>query len=381
MKISSKFINADLSTSTNEISRIKPAIRLIVNSKCNFNCSFPTDQGKNNRKWCHAEGIEGFTPFPKFHFHPPDPEISDILQVSKNLRKFTGFNKVRIAGLEPTLRPDIVKLVENLKKQGFKDVGITTNGSQLSSLAGDLFDAGLDEVNVSLHSLDPDVFEKITGKNCLDDVINGIIKCKEIGIPEVKVNCVLLGRKGMESEVRKFLDFAARNSLSLRFYQLFWTPLDDSFYQNYHLSWKYYFHLWKPFVSRIIIDSTTLPMRGRITFHLTTGAIVQVDTFDTPKISNPDCRACPYKFQCEEGLLGCGLRITPDLMLSPCLYREDLNIDLHNLVKLKEPWDINGSDSEFIRKMHDWNLTLPGEKGYLALNEGKGDRFDTLCVT
>lgn len=316
-------------TPVHETMVIKPTIRLIVTSLCNFNCSYPVESGKN-KKWCHAEGIQGFDSFRKLEFCP-DPDTASLIRLGKILRSLTGISKIRLAGLEPTLRSDITELISGFKSLGFERVGITTNGSLLKGLAKDLVAAGLDEVNVSIHSLDRDTHSKITGVDCLGEVLDGVRLCRELGIRAIKVNCVLLRRERMRSELRDFLKFAAENSVLLRLYQLFWLPSGNSWVEKYQVSWQHFYPLWKPFMRKTSIQSLTLPMRHRITFELTTGAIVEVDTFDQPKSSCPECQSCPYQFSCEEGLFGCGLRVTPDLHLSPCLYRDDLKLDLRPL--------------------------------------------------
>jgi len=355
-------IETDWFTPRHETMRLKPTIRLIITSRCNFNCSFPVANGKN-KKWCHAEGIEGFSPSRKFEFNP-DPDVPTLLRLGESLKSLTGINRIRLAGLEPTLRSDISELVAGFKRLAFERIGITTNGSLLQGLAKDLLNAGLDEVNVSIHSLDRNTYAKITGVDCLDEVLDGIRHCKEIGLGTIKINCVLLRREGMKGEIRNLLKFASENSVVLRLYQLFWLPIGNSWVEKYQVSWQNFFPLWKPFIRRTRIQSLILPMRHRITFELTTGAIVQVDTFNRPKLSCAECWSCPYKFSCEEGLFGCGLRVTPDLRLSPCLYRDDLNFSLRPLCE-------NGSSkqerehtiAELRRRFQSWGVKLSIDTG------------------
>lgn len=349
----------DWYTPTHETIRIKQTIRLIVNSHCNFECSYPVEKKGKNKKWCHAEGIEGFDPFNKLKLFC-DPETSSLLRLGENLHRITGINSLRLAGLEPTLRKDLAELISSYKKMGFEKIGITTNGSKLKYLANEIISAGLDEVNISIHSLKKRTYAKITGKDCLDDVLDGIRSCKEAGLNSIKINCVLLRREGMKGEVRDFLKFAADNKITLRFYQLFWLPSGNSWVEQYQVSWQHYYPLWKPFIIRTDVQSATLPMRRRISFELSTGAIVQVDHFDLPKSSCIECTKCPFQFSCEEGLLGCGLRVTPDLKLSPCLYRDELKLNLQPLCdtsSLKQ--DREQTELRLRACLENWGVELP----------------------
>lgn len=352
----------DWYTPIHETIRIKQTIRLIVNSRCNFECSYPVEKKGNNKKWCHAEGIEGFDPFSKLKFFN-DPETSSLLRLGENLRRITGIDSLRLAGLEPTLRKDLVELISSYKNMGFRQVGITTNGSKLKYLANEIINAGLDEVNISIHSLNKRTYARITGVDCLDDVLDGIKSCKEAGLNSIKINCVLLRREGMKREVRDFLKFAADNKIILRFYQLFWLPSGNSWVERYQVSWQHYYPLWKPFIIKTNIQSATLPMRRRITFELSTGATVQVDHFDLPKSSCVECQKCPYQFSCEEGLLGCGLRVIPDLKLSPCLYRDELKLNLQPLCdNASSKQDREQTELHLRDRLQSWGVELPQYK-------------------
>jgi cyclic pyranopterin phosphate synthase len=150
-------------------------LRISVTDTCNFKCVF-----------CHNEGLGNVR-------QPRDPrpdelspdEIGKIVQVAKNL----DFKSVKITGGEPTVRNDLVEIISQVSRH-IPDVSMTTNGSMLSSRARELKDAGLQRVNISMHALDPMVFQKITNGS-LQPVLQGIRAALEIGLVPVKINMVV----------------------------------------------------------------------------------------------------------------------------------------------------------------------------------------------
>jgi cyclic pyranopterin phosphate synthase len=104
-----------------------------------------------------------------------------------------GFDKIRLTGGEPTVRPDIVKIVEGIAAiPGIKSLSMTTNGVLLSKLAGPLAAAGLQRVNVSLDTLDPLRFKRITRRGSLEDVWSGILAAEQAGLTPLKLNAVVV---------------------------------------------------------------------------------------------------------------------------------------------------------------------------------------------
>lgn len=130
-----------------------------------------------------------------------------------------GIRTIRLTGGEPLLRRQLVKLVgmlSSLKGQGLKSIKMTTNGIYLSKHAKDLKIRGLDAVNVSLDTLNPHKFEKITGFPLLDQVIEGIEEALNVGFREVKVNAVAI--KGFnDDEILDFAEFAIKHGITVRF--------------------------------------------------------------------------------------------------------------------------------------------------------------------
>ncbi len=106
-----------------------------------------------------------------------------------------GTNKIRITGGEPLVRRDVMKLFESLGARlgegGLKELVVTTNGTQLAKLAGGLYDAGVRRINVSLDTLDPDKFARITRWGKIGATMDGIFAAKAAGMA-IKINTVAM---------------------------------------------------------------------------------------------------------------------------------------------------------------------------------------------
>lgn len=153
----------------------------------------------------------------------PEGKISDIhyLTVETVLKCVEsavclGITNFRLTGGEPLIYPDIEKLIEKMKNvSGVNFIGITTNGVFLSEKADVLKMAGTDSINVSLDTVDSDEFRKITGRNCLKNVIDGIDAALDSRI-KLKINTVLRS----EVDVLKMTEFANDKNIDIRFIEL-----------------------------------------------------------------------------------------------------------------------------------------------------------------
>jgi len=104
-----------------------------------------------------------------------------------------GFDKVRLTGGEPTVRANIVDIVRGIAStEGIRSVSMTTNGLLLKKLAQPLADAGLQRVNVSIDTLDPAKFKRLTRWGKLDEVWEGILAAEKAGLTPVKLNAVVV---------------------------------------------------------------------------------------------------------------------------------------------------------------------------------------------
>jgi len=147
-------------------------------------------------------------------------ELIQIIEVAVS----QGIDEIRLTGGEPMLRPDIVEIVSRISSiKNAPKLSMTTNGLVLAKLAKPLVDAGLRRINISLDTLDRDVFKKMTHRDRIDDVFAGIAAAKEAGLLPVKINTVLL-RGVNDGEAVSLLKWALAEDLNLRFIEQM--PLD-----------------------------------------------------------------------------------------------------------------------------------------------------------
>lgn len=117
-----------------------------------------------------------------------DDEIIKLVEVGASL----GVRKIRLTGGEPTIRQNVVELVRRMAAvPGIKDLAMTTNGLLLDKLAQPLADAGLNRVNISIDTMDPAKFRRITRWGNIDDLWRGIEAAEAAGLRPIKLNCVV----------------------------------------------------------------------------------------------------------------------------------------------------------------------------------------------
>ena len=147
-------------------------------------------------------------------------ELIEIIEVAVS----QGIDEIRLTGGEPMLRPDIVEIVARISSiKNAPKLSMTTNGLVLAKLAKPLVDAGLRRINISLDTLDREVFKKMTHRDRIEDVFAGIAAAKEAGLLPVKINTVLL-RGVNDGEAVSLLKWALAEDLNLRFIEQM--PLD-----------------------------------------------------------------------------------------------------------------------------------------------------------
>lgn len=174
-------------------------LRISVTDRCNLRC-----------RYCmHDEGVRMLQHDDILTFE----EIVDVVSVAVDL----GINKIRLTGGEPLVRKGIVDLVSLIAGvRGIIDLAMTTNGILLREHAGALRLAGLMRVNVSLDTLDPDKFNRLTRGGRIRDVLEGIRAAQSAGLNPVKINCVIFKSSDGE-DARQVKEFAIREGLDVRF--------------------------------------------------------------------------------------------------------------------------------------------------------------------
>jgi len=179
--------------------RIINYLRISVTDRCNLRCTY-----------CMPE--EGVT----LKNHQDILSFEEIAKVVETGVRM-GINKIRLTGGEPLVRKGIENLVEKISKiEGVEDIGLTTNGVLLSSMAEKLKKAGLNRVNISLDTLNPGKYKSITRLGNVTQVIKGIFAAKDAGLEPVKINFVRI--KGVnKNDERDLADFCEKHGLELRF--------------------------------------------------------------------------------------------------------------------------------------------------------------------
>ena len=173
-------------------------LRISITDHCNLNCFY-----------CRPLGGRPFTPHEMILRYE---EILRIVRVAVGL----GVKKARVTGGEPLLRKGVVDFISRLSPSGIEDLGLTTNGILLKEFARPLREAGLSHVNISLDSLDPRNFQRITGSDGLGEVLAGIEEARKAGFKKIKINTVLI-RGNNEAEILDFAELAFSRGLEVRF--------------------------------------------------------------------------------------------------------------------------------------------------------------------
>jgi len=173
-------------------------LRISVTDRCNLRCTY-----------CMPEdGIRLLDHSDILSFE----EITDFTRMAVS----NGITKVRLTGGEPLVRKNIVELVSMLAGiDGLEDLSMTTNGILLPKFASDLKKAGLNRINISLDTVNPDKYCQITRNGELVQVLEGIEAARQAGLEPIKINCVLLGQP--DDETRQLKEFCNNRGLSLRF--------------------------------------------------------------------------------------------------------------------------------------------------------------------
>ncbi|MGX6442271.1 GTP 3',8-cyclase MoaA [Neobacillus sp. K501] len=178
-------------------------LRISVIDRCNFRCQYcmPADQFGDDFEFLPKSALLSYE------------EIERLAKIFVSL----GVEKIRLTGGEPLLRRDMPTLVQKLSSiSGLKDIALTTNGVLLPKLAVNLKEAGLKRVNVSLDTLNDELFGKINGRGVsTKPVLDGIEAAQNAGLG-VKINMVV--KKGLnDSEIIPMANFCKNNGLELRF--------------------------------------------------------------------------------------------------------------------------------------------------------------------
>ena len=183
-------------------------IRVSVTDRCDFRCVY-----------CMAEQMTFL----------PKADLLSLEELEIVCRSFMslGTRKIRLTGGEPLVRRNIIQLIRNLgaevKSGNLDELTITTNGSQLEKMAVDLIDAGVRRLNISIDTLNPEKFRKITRWGDLGKVLLGLEAAKNAGL-KIKLNVVAL-RGVNEFEIGDMLTWAGQNGFEMTIIEVM--PMGD----------------------------------------------------------------------------------------------------------------------------------------------------------
>jgi cyclic pyranopterin phosphate synthase len=274
-------------------------LRISVTDRCNFSCVY-----------CKSADPKNYFP------HRDLLTWEEYLRLSRVLVGM-GIRKIRVTGGEPLLRAGVVDFIARLRRlEGLTDVALTTNGYLLPEMAGDLVAAGAPRVTVSLDSMQPEKFARITRTpRAYEKVMAGVDAALAAGLGPVKVNIVLV-RGFNDDEIVEFARLARRQDVVVRFIEFM--PLDAD-------------HSWK---RELVVTANEI-----------VGAIQREFPLEEIPRHSPSETALRYRFADGQGEIGiiapvsvpfCGqcsrIRVTADGKLRTCLFslREH---DLRHLVR------------------------------------------------
>ena len=285
--------------------RLHDNLRISVTDRCNIRCFY-----------CMPEAGVEFVPHRQILSFE---EIERVARVAVSL----GIRKVRITGGEPLVRRDLPVLVRKLADiEGIEDLALTTNAVLLAGLARDLYDAGLRRLNVHLDTLDRERFARITRRDELERVLEGLETARAMGFGPIKINAVAV-KDLVEPDIVPLARFGRENGYEIRYIEFM--PLDAQ-------------GLWDP--SRVLLADDIIAMLSREIAPLT-------------PISGADPRAPATEYAFSDGVgrvgfiasvsrpfcLNCNrIRLTSDGKLRYCLFALE-ETDIKPLLRSGAPDD------------------------------------------
>lgn len=202
-----------MSPLTDSLGRVHTYLRISVTDRCNYRCTYCMP----------AEGFRWM----------PHADVLSYEEITRLVGIFAaaGVRRLRLTGGEPTLRKDLPLLVAMLAEvPGIQDIALTTNGHFLAEQAEPLARAGLRRINISLDSLRPERFARLTRGGDLARVLHGIEACHAAGLRPVKINAVLLKGEN-EDEVEELVEHFGQQAdrTELRFIE--YMPFEARWFQ------------------------------------------------------------------------------------------------------------------------------------------------------
>ncbi|MHA1378707.1 MAG: GTP 3',8-cyclase MoaA [Candidatus Helarchaeota archaeon] len=279
---------------TDKYGRYIDDIRISITKKCNLKCIYCHHEGQwqNNNK-----NIDEMTP----------DEICKIIEIGTRF----GIKKVKLTGGEPLIRKDIFEIINKISNlNSINDISMVTNGVLLKKSAKKLAEAGLKRINVSLDSLNPKIYKKITNiaNNLLpNNIIDGIKLAVTYGLTPLKINFVVLKALN-DKEIDKMIDLSSNLGVVLQLIEL--VP-----YREREGFLKHHFDLSsiEEMVSKRAEKIKIRKLQKRKIYYLKNGAVLEfVKPYHNPEF----CANCHR------------IRLTSNGRLKPCLRVNNNLIDI-----------------------------------------------------
>jgi cyclic pyranopterin phosphate synthase len=266
-------------------------LRIAVTKRCDLNCAY-----------CHGEGDQ--SPAEICPGEMTSDEIVRIVRVAATL----GISKVKLTGGEPLMRKDIVEIVRGIASTpGLTDLSMTSNGTLLASVAEELHSGGLNRVNISLPTLDENIYHKLTGGR-VQHALAGVRAAVNAGLCPVKLNMLIL-KEANDASVPEMIRFAERTGAILQLIELEPINMSSEFYSTYHKSLDAYEAVLKE--NALKVESRPY-MHNRRVYHLPSTRVEVVHPIENTEF----CLHCTR------------LRVTSDGKLKPCLMRNNNLVDV-----------------------------------------------------
>jgi cyclic pyranopterin phosphate synthase len=266
--------------------------------------------------YCHKEGEETTSCSRGTVEEMTVGEIGRIAKIAISL----GITRIKLTGGEPLMRKDLCEIVERIASiPHLNDLSLTTNGTMLSFQAKELCECGLKRVNVSLPTLNAEIYNKLT-EGRIQNVLEGVESAVAAGLCPVKLNMVVLNGVNVNA-IPDMMDYARRTGTILQLIELDPINVDDLYFSVYHKALEENEMMLQQKALRV---ETRRYMHNRHVYHLPDVTVEVVH----PTENSSFCQHCTR------------LRVTSDGKLKPCLMRND------NLVDLLTPMRLGASDEK-----------------------------------
>ena len=305
-------------------------LRLSVTDRCNYRCTY-----------CMPEKMKFLPKKDLLTFEEMDHLCSLFIA--------RGITNIRLSGGEPLVRKGILRFISNLSRYivsgDLNEITLTTNGSQLKSLSEDLFQSGVRRVNVSLDSLSEKKFSRITRRDDLCNVIEGLEAAKKAGL-KIKINTVVIKNKNLD-EIDNIISWSHKNNFDISLIETMPMGLTDKDRIDQYISLS---DVKKIIEKKLTLIDSNYKTSGPSKYYEvkeTKGLI----GFITP-LSNNFCASCNR------------IRLTSTGKLYMCLGQNN-NIDFRNLLREGDKKSLNLAIDTAMKnkpKSHDFDISYKNQK-------------------